>query len=393
MSIVTLKKKSLTQYNNMSVGKNQFSLNGTQRIQGFVGQNIISRNLQKTPIKHFGGCCGKYPIGHIVLNGLISTEDINKVKLSTINTNGLLETKYNYKWVKRPFPCSVVKPDNHINLNNQSSYIEILKNNCAYNDKNKIFKSVSSGCNIEHINNKNTHCEYTKDITVNPRKASADQSMYLLRKQVDCSKNNKFFIPHNYNGGPVYKGGGGITIIPNIQNEKIDFVAVTDFPVYAYITFTPIPGYSYSIYNPPIGSQNVYLDGYFIIIGLQSNTYYTFTISVTNTETMSTTYSHTNQIKTPIGGVTDVNGTVFAYPLSSTAVVIFYPATPNITYTLINPPLNSTSETGYPPFSSGIIYIDNLTPGTNYTFTLRKTNTNTSAFIGNITTNMIATRS
>ena len=45
MSIVTLKKKTQSQYNNVSVGHRQFSLNGTHRSPGWVGQTTLSRSL------------------------------------------------------------------------------------------------------------------------------------------------------------------------------------------------------------------------------------------------------------------------------------------------------------------------------------------------------------
>ena len=78
MSIVTLKRKTQTQYNNMSVGSpNGFSLNGGYRNQGYVGQNIISRSLPKTPMKgdtmrghggHYGSYVIKPPIQSAVLS-------------------------------------------------------------------------------------------------------------------------------------------------------------------------------------------------------------------------------------------------------------------------------------------------------------------------------------
>ena len=197
MSIVALKRKTLTQYNNMSTGQPQFSLNGTRRIQGYVGQNIISRNLQKTPVKHSGGCCGKYPVGHVVLNGLTSMDDVTVVRPSVMNTSGLIEMKYNYKWLRRPYPCSIVKPDTTINSNTQGSYVSILSNNCSIYEKQ--INTHTSGCSQEK-------CVITKDITNDPNiinKVAATQSMYLFRKQKQCTSDNVFNIPHNWNGGPI----------------------------------------------------------------------------------------------------------------------------------------------------------------------------------------------
>ena len=61
MSIATLKRKSQTKYNNMSVGQPFFSLNGTHRNQGYVGQTSLSRSLPRTlmrgnVVRGHGGC-------------------------------------------------------------------------------------------------------------------------------------------------------------------------------------------------------------------------------------------------------------------------------------------------------------------------------------------------
>lgn len=250
MSIATLKRKSFTQYNNMSVGQKQFSLNGTHRLQGFVGQNILSRNLQKTPMKHSGGCCGSYPIGHTVLNGLTSTEDTTKVKVSTMNTSGLIETKYNYKWVKRPYPCSIVKPDTTLNSNTQGSYIELKANDCPTDKKS----TLSVNCNA--ISNK-LDCSTTKDITNDPHivnKVAADQSMYIFRKKQVCNKLNDLMIPHNWNGGPILNNvtsGGSIPI------DLLDFMV----PGNSIIDFSEIGGMRLQLLDP-IHHTQIQDDGY-----------------------------------------------------------------------------------------------------------------------------------
>ena len=40
MSLVTLKKKTAAKYHNMSVNQPSFSLNGTHRSQGYIGQHL-----------------------------------------------------------------------------------------------------------------------------------------------------------------------------------------------------------------------------------------------------------------------------------------------------------------------------------------------------------------
>jgi hypothetical protein len=120
MSIATLKKKTQARYNNNSVGFSQFSLNGTHRNQGYVGQDTLGRSLPRTlakgnTLRGYGGCCGTYHITPSILSGITSTEDNHVVKPSVLDNNGMIATKY--RWIRRPAPFSVVKPprtQNHI---------------------------------------------------------------------------------------------------------------------------------------------------------------------------------------------------------------------------------------------------------------------------------------
>ena len=131
MSIATLKRKTYAKYNNMSVGsKNGFSLNGTHRSQGYIGQTMLSRSLPRTPMKGntpkgYGGCCGKYRITPIIQSGVTSTENPFIIKSSVLGTHGMLATKY--RWIRRPQPYTSVKPDTNKNINDQQSYIERLR--------------------------------------------------------------------------------------------------------------------------------------------------------------------------------------------------------------------------------------------------------------------------
>jgi hypothetical protein len=123
MSIATLKRKTQTQYNNMSVGERQFSINGTHRSQGYVGQTSLSRSLPRTLMKGnvaigHGGCCGKFKKTPIVQSAVISVENPNVVKSSVLGTSGMISTKY--AWIKRPQPYTSVKPDNNQNMNSQN---------------------------------------------------------------------------------------------------------------------------------------------------------------------------------------------------------------------------------------------------------------------------------
>jgi hypothetical protein len=121
MSIVTLKRKTQTQYNNMSVGVNQFSLNGTHRSQGYVGQTSLSRSLPRTLMRGnvargYGGYYGSFNITPIVQSAVTSLNDPTIVKSSVLSQKGMLNKKYECCF-------HLVKPDSNQNINDQGSFI------------------------------------------------------------------------------------------------------------------------------------------------------------------------------------------------------------------------------------------------------------------------------
>lgn len=122
MSIVALKRKSAA-LKNQSAGRTGFSINGTTRNQGYIGQTLQSRHLIHTLYrgsvrKDYSGCCNDFDIPPSELTNL---EDSTVVKTSVLSYKGmmakrLLGTAFN-----------VVKPDStHIGTN-QSSYLDRLK--------------------------------------------------------------------------------------------------------------------------------------------------------------------------------------------------------------------------------------------------------------------------
>ena len=122
MSIATLKRKTQTKYNNMSVGSTQgFSLNGVFRNQGYVGQTSLSRSLSRTLPQGYGGCCGTYNNVPVVMSSVTSTENPTIIKKSVMSTSGMLRSKY--RWALRPQPYATVKPDVNNNTSDQSTYI------------------------------------------------------------------------------------------------------------------------------------------------------------------------------------------------------------------------------------------------------------------------------
>lgn len=132
MSIATLKKKTANKYNNLSVHKPQFSINGTLRSQGYVGQTMLSRHFPATLMRGnvargHGGCCGEYFTDQMVKStGIPDLNDPTIVKKSVLNTQGLHHTIY--KWIWRPQPETTFKNMGYNNINDQQTYINNLSN-------------------------------------------------------------------------------------------------------------------------------------------------------------------------------------------------------------------------------------------------------------------------
>lgn len=209
MSIATLKRKTMKSYRIMSSGLTNFSLNGTLRNQGYVGQTNLSRSLPRTLMKGnvpcgYGGCCGTYRVMPIVQSAVTSLNDPNMIKSSVINTRGMIDTKY--RWAKRPQPFAIVKPDSNINLNTEGDHIANLKkktldkiNKCNFNtiaktpcnsSFNTIFRShlYPKRCTImQSVINKESNylrTSYTDDylVSLNNTCSSENDVFYLANK-------------------------------------------------------------------------------------------------------------------------------------------------------------------------------------------------------------------
>lgn len=168
MSIVTLKRKTQAQYNNSSVGQPQFSLNGTRRSAGYVGQDTLGRSLIRSlsrggALKGHGGCCGDYPTPQIKTTPEMSgLNNPAVVKSSSLNNTGLLMTKY--RWVRRPQPYTAVKPDNNLNNNVQSAYIDRLARKAIVDGSN--CHVVKTDCPKQCVLSKTTN--YNRPIVTLP---------------------------------------------------------------------------------------------------------------------------------------------------------------------------------------------------------------------------------
>lgn len=177
MSLATLKKKTQSKYQNSSVGVKQFSINGTHRNQGYVGQTSLSRSLPRTLAggafnKGHGGCCGKYTdLDTPVISAVKSTEDSSVVKPAVLSTKGML--------ARRLRCCeATVKPDNSTSLNTQSSYLEYLKNKC---------KKIETSVKQPDPNNKCETCNYVKsDKNIHEAITQSEHLQNMKGEVVNC---------------------------------------------------------------------------------------------------------------------------------------------------------------------------------------------------------------
>jgi hypothetical protein len=198
MSIVALKIKTAAKYNNNSVGsKNGFSISGTHRNQGYVGQTSLGRFTSRTlmrggAIRNHGGCCGTFPMGGIVKSGISTVEDSSVVKVSTVNTHGLLHHKY--RWIWRPQPYTSVKNMGDNNLNAQSDHIVIVRNS-TIQDADACYATPScdttNKCGGSKVYTK--PIDYTNDDYNN---VATSQGEYLITKSKACIDDD-VSIPNN----------------------------------------------------------------------------------------------------------------------------------------------------------------------------------------------------
>jgi len=180
MSIATLKRKTQVKYNNLSVGRPHFSINGTLRNQGYVGQTSLSRSLPRTlfngiyPRGH-GGCCGTFKIGQTVQSGILPLNDPNVIKPSVISSKGMIEEelnclnslrvqRWNKKLPQRSVTMNVVKPDNNQHQVDQGNYIENKAKKAIQCAPDNIFKKGGTCGNADPYFSRvhQTICGYTK---------------------------------------------------------------------------------------------------------------------------------------------------------------------------------------------------------------------------------------
>ena len=196
MSLVTLKNKVKAQYRNSSVSQPHFSLNGTLRNQGYVGQTSLSRHLIRTPmkgttIKGHGGCCGTYLVKPVIQPSCTRTlNNSSVVKSSVINNSGMINTQY--RWIRRPQPYMSVKPDVNNNINTQQQYIDRLKNSTItkVNTCDAVVDSTSPVCCFLKSNNYNYRPKFVKSDPSKLENLQRSQSDYIQYKLHNACVNN-----------------------------------------------------------------------------------------------------------------------------------------------------------------------------------------------------------
>jgi len=144
----------------------------------------------------YGGCCGTYRITPVVQSAVQSTEDSKIIKPSVLGTYGMIETKY--RWIRRPQPFSVTKPDTNQNFNDQGTYIFILQQNTlncnAEIDASTNLLDIGTPTNVGCLKSTDDQVPVVcNNITKsNTYTGAIDQGMYIQQVDSACTKNIMF---------------------------------------------------------------------------------------------------------------------------------------------------------------------------------------------------------
>jgi len=173
MSLATLKRKTAAKYNNSSVGHANFSLNGTHRSQGYVGQNLRSESC------------------------MLCTNDIHVIKSSVSGSSNHIQSKHLN--TTRP-GAHIVKPDSNHIQNTQRTYIEYERKKaiigCVEPDTTTIVREpcvniIGTG-NIPIFNRKSINpvpCNTTiKDLSGESKSSSS----YIFKLANECDTGGTF---------------------------------------------------------------------------------------------------------------------------------------------------------------------------------------------------------
>lgn len=184
MSLATLKRKTAAKYNNMSVGHANFSLNGTHRSQGYVGQNLRSEscmlctndpNVVKSSV---GGSSNHIQAKHLqsTRNGVDTVKSdsnhiqsaqhtyIENVRKTTINA---VDTCVNTRTVDCPKSVNIIGAGGRPIFNTKpSTSFNTLP--CYTTTKDMSGESKSSSIRISKLVNEQAKCEENEPKPINP---------------------------------------------------------------------------------------------------------------------------------------------------------------------------------------------------------------------------------
>jgi len=149
------------------IGSYGFSLNGTHRNVGAVGQFRMVSNVTRTPFRGTkpmgnGGCCGTYYDG-VSNSGSCITNNNTIVKKSSLNTAGMIDTKY--KWTKSKYPNYWVQQDDggYNSLATQGEYIRKKTNSSGGLCGNFINTQSAGNCGTTVLDENGESHTYTCD--------------------------------------------------------------------------------------------------------------------------------------------------------------------------------------------------------------------------------------
>jgi len=166
MSLQVLKKKSRHNRRFAPIsgrGTDGFSLNGGYRNIGAVGQFRMVSNTTRTPYKGSlpkgnGGNNGKY-YNHPLNSGSCCTNDNKIIKKSSLNTAGMIDTKY--KWTKSTYPNYWVQEDDNSYkiTSDQAQYIRQLTQKCGKSVFINVQSSGNCGTTVDAPDAKIYNCD------------------------------------------------------------------------------------------------------------------------------------------------------------------------------------------------------------------------------------------
>ena len=188
MSLATFKKKTAHKYKNNSVDQKQFSINGTRRSQGYVGQTSLSRNNLRTPasgnsLQGHGTCCGQYPIQAVSTSSIFTTNDPTMVKPSVLGSKGMLQKRT--QWARRPQPFSSTKPGDALNLHKSSDITTFRKQRALQSCDLLGYKPAGKCCSQSVKQEQDLYVAMNaSDYTVRLRQSCADLDVEWLKYKV-----------------------------------------------------------------------------------------------------------------------------------------------------------------------------------------------------------------